>query len=258
MEIYLYLDEDTFLHRLHPVTKIVCLILLFSAAMISSHPLYLLPLLLLVLAAGALSRSLRNLKRVWPVIVFLAILPPLFWTFFLRRGEHLLLRIGPVPIYSESLLYGIGMGLRLNAMLICGVVFLSCTRIEEFTAGLNRMGLPFPVCFALSLAFRLLPLFIATASTVAQAQKARGLDLESGGLVERVRKHIPLIVPVFIVGVRRADLLAMALESRGFGFTKGRTHYLEFKATWADYAVAGFLLALNSACLTLKLVGHLP
>lgn len=258
MEIYLYLDRGTLLHKLHPVTKIVGLILIFSAAMISSHPLYLLPLLALVLMAAVLSESLQNLKRVWPVILFLALFPPLFWTLFLRRGEDLLARLGPLPIYEESLLYGIGMGLRLNTMLICGVVFLSCTRIEEFTAGLNKLGLPFPICFALSLAFRLLPLFIATASTVVQAQKARGLDLERGGPIERIRKHMPLIVPVFIAGVRRADLLAMALESRGFGFAKRRSYYLDFKSGPVDYAVVGSLIALNATCLTLKILGLFP
>ncbi len=251
MGIYLYLEGNTPLHRLHPVTKIISLILLFSAAMIFNHPLYLLPLLLFVVLVGAIARSLGNIRRVWIILTFLTLFCPAFWMLFLRRGE-LLVRIGFIPIYKESLLYGIGMALRLEVMLICGVIFLSCTRIEEFTAGLNKLGLPFPVCFALSLAFRLVPTFMITASTVVQAQKSRGLDLEGGNLIGRIRRHLPLIIPIFIIGIRNTDLLAMALESRGFGFSKRRTYYLEFKRSWLDYAIVTSLLVLNLACLAFR------
>jgi energy-coupling factor transport system permease protein len=251
MGIYLYLEGNTPLHRLHPVTKIIGLILLFSAAMIFNHPLYLLPLLLFVVLVGAIARSLGNIKRVWIILTFLTLFCPAFWMLFLRRGE-LLVRIGFIPIYKESLFYGIGMALRLEVMLICGVIFLSCTRIEEFTAGLNKLGLPFPVCFALSLAFRLVPTFMITASTVVQAQKSRGLDLESGNLIGRIRRHLPLIIPIFIIGIRNTDLLAMALESRGFGFSKRRTYYLEFKRSWLDYVIVTSLLVLNIICLAFR------
>ncbi|HID55368.1 TPA: energy-coupling factor transporter transmembrane protein EcfT [Candidatus Poribacteria bacterium] len=249
--VYLYLDRDTPIHRLHPVTKIISLILLFSAAMIFNHPLYLLSLLAFTLLVGAIGKSLGNVKRVWVILTFLTLFCPAFWMLFLRRGD-LLVRIGFIPIYRESLLYGIGMALRLEMMLICGVVFLSCTRIEEFTIGLKRLGLPFPLCFALSLAFRLVPTFMITASTVVEAQKSRGLDLESGNLISRIRRHLPLIIPIFIIGIRNTDLLAMALEARGFGFSRRRTCYLEFRKSWLDYAVVSFLLALNLACLAFR------
>jgi len=252
MEIYFYLDKNTFLHRLHPITKIFSLILLFAAAMIFNNPLYLLPLFLFVVFAGAVAKSLSNLKKVWIILTLLAVFAPVFWAMFLRKGE-VLLKIGFIPICKESLLYGMGMALRLDTMLICGVIFLSCTKIEEFTAGLNRLGLPFPVCFALSLAFRLVPTFAATASTVIQAQQSRGLDLKSGNLIQRIKKHIPLIIPIFIIGIRNTDLLAMALESRGFGFSRIRTSYTEFKVSWADYAVIVLLLLLNATCVYLVL-----
>ncbi len=247
MEIYFYLEKNTFLHKLHPITKIVSLILLFVVAMIFNHPLYLLPLFLFVVFVGALAKSLSNLKHVWIVLSLLSVFSPIFWTLFLRKGE-LLVNIGFIPIHKESLFYGIGMALRLDMMLICGIIFLSCTKIEEFTAGLNKLGLPFPVCFALSLAFRLVPTFVATASTVLQAQESRGLDLESGNLIQRIRKHIPLLIPIFIIGIRNTNLLAMALESRGFGFSKQRTCYTVFKVSWVDYLVITFLVLLNFTC----------
>ena len=145
------------------------------------------------------------------------------------------------------------MGLRLDMMLICGMIFLSCTRIEEFTAGLNKLGMPFSVSFTLSLAFRLVPTFAATTSIVIQAQKSRGLDLESGWILSRIKKHVPLLIPIFIYAIRNADLLAMALESKSFGLRKDRTYYKEFKASFSDYITVVFLVILNAVCIYMRL-----
>ena len=101
-------------------------------------------------------------------------------------------------------------------MILCGIVFLSVTSIEAFTAGLNMLGMPYAVCFALTLGFRLAPLFMESAAAVLQAQRCRGLNLRRGGVLMRLRKALPVMVPVFLGAVRRADDMAIALESRGF------------------------------------------
>ncbi len=150
------------------------------------------------------------------------------------------------------------MGLRLDIMLICGMIFLSCTRIEEFTTGLNKLGMPFAMSFALSLAFRLVPTFAATTTTVIQAQKSRGLDLESGWILTRIKRHVPLLIPIFIYAIRNADLLAMALESKSFGLRRKRTYYQRFDVTAADYTAIAFLVILNAVCIAMRLnqMGH--
>ena len=252
MEIYLYLDRNTFFHRLHPVTKIFSLILLFTAAMVFNHPLYVLAIAGFVIIIGGLSRSLSNLRKIRILLILLLIFCAILWPLFLK-GSDLLWKLGPLSIYRESLLYAVAMGIRLDTMLICGIIFLSCTRIEEFTAGLNKLGMPFAMSFALSLAFRLVPTFAATTSTVIQAQKSRGLDLESGWILSRIKKHVPLLIPIFIYAVRNADLLAMALESKSFGLRKKRTYYKEFKATSADYIIIAFLIVLDSVCIAMRL-----
>jgi energy-coupling factor transport system permease protein len=252
MEIYLYLDKNSFFHRLHPITKISGLILLFAAAMIFNHPLYVLSVTGFVIVIGGLSSSLSSLRRIRILLILLLIFCTILWPLFLR-GSDVLWAWGPLSIYRESLLYAIAMGLRLDTMLICGVIFLSCTRIEEFAAGLSKLGMPFSMSFALSLAFRLVPTFAATTSTVIQAQKSRGLDLESGWILSRIRKHVPLLIPIFIYAIRNADLLAMALESKSFGLRKDRTYYQEFKATSADYAVIVFLVILDGVCVIMRL-----
>lgn len=253
MEIYLYLDKNSLFHRLHPITKIFSLILLFTAAMVFNHPLYVLALAVFVILIGGLSRSLSNLRRIRILLILLLIFCTVLWPLFLKGSGLPLWERGPLSIYKESLLYAVAMGLRLDMMLICGMIFLSCTRIEEFTAGLNKLGIPFSMSFALSLAFRLVPTFAATTSTVIQAQKSRGLDLESGWILSRIKKHVPLLIPIFIYAIRNADLLAMALESKSFGLRKKRTYYREFQVTSADYITIAFLVILDGVCIVMRL-----
>jgi len=252
MEIYLYLDRDSLFHRLNPVAKILSLILLLTVAIVFNHPLYVLTLGLFVIAIGGISGSLSNLKRIRVLLILILIFCSVLWPLFVK-GSNLLWKFGPISIYRESLLYAVAMGLRLDMMLICGMIFLSCTRIEEFTAGLNKLGVPFSVSFALSLAFRLVPTFAATTSTVIQAQKSRGLDLESGWILSRIKKHVPMLIPIFIYAVRNADLLAMALESKSFGLRKDRTYYQDFKVSYKDYMAIAFLVVLNGVCIYMRL-----
>ena len=119
--------------------------------------------------------------------------------------------------------------------MLAAIIFLTCTPIEDFTYGLSKMGIPFVASFALTLAFRLTPLFIETGQAIVMAQKARGLNLDSGGVLRRIRHYVPIIVPVLASGLRRADQLAIALESRGFGKGKKRSVISRFPLTWRDY-----------------------
>jgi energy-coupling factor transport system permease protein len=184
------------------------------------------------------------------IFLFSAVL----WTLLLP-GEEILVKLGPLAIRRTPFLYGVGMGLRFNVMLFAGMVFAATTRVEDFTAALCMVGLPYRVSFALSLAFRLVPTFMETTTTIAQAQRCRGLDLDSGGLLARTRKYVPLMVPVFMMAIRSADNLAMALESKGFGSGRKRTSYAQYFFSLLDtFAVIGSI-ALFAVCLTLRIAG---
>ena len=97
------------------------------------------------------------------------------------------------------------------------MIFLSTTRNEEIATGLARLGIPYRFAFAVSTALRLVPTIAATGSTISQAQRSRGLDLESGNVIERIRKYMPLLIPVFVSTIRSTNVFSMALESKGFG-----------------------------------------
>lgn len=252
--IYLYLDKSTVIHELNPITKIISLILLFALSLVFNHPLYLLFLLGFILLIGYKSKSLENVWKIKVLLICLGIMCPLLWTFFIK-GETILWEYKFLSISKESLLYGLGMGLRLVMMIIAGMIFISCTNVEEFTWGLHKLGIPFKVSFALSLAFRLVPTFAQTTQIITQAQLSRGLDLDKGGIIIRIKKYIPLIIPILVHAIRKTDLLAQALESKGFGTKGPRTHYLEFKISIIDYLVIGLLICLLVFCILLRVTG---
>jgi energy-coupling factor transport system permease protein len=147
------------------------------------------------------------------------------------------------------------MGIRLDTLMISGLIFLSCIKVEEFTYGLNKLGVPFRISFAFSLAFRFLPTLLSTAEGIVEAQRCRGLEFESGGLVRKVKNHIPLLIPIFMYAIRKTDTLAMALEGRGFGFGKGRTYYLAFEMELKDYITILIFSLLASFCFYLRVKG---
>ncbi len=150
------------------------------------------------------------------------------WILFYRQGRPLS-HLGPLFISKASLEFGFGRGIKLAELLATSVLFLSTTKVEEFAFGLAEMGVPYRVGFAITLAFRLVPLFIDSALTVVQAQSLRGYDFNSGGLITRVRRYVPVTVPVFMGALRKANNMAMALEARGFGYSERPTSYVHYE-----------------------------
>jgi len=250
LDPYLYLDRNTWVHRLDPRTKMVLLIGTFVLAVLFLNPLYQLVVLAVVVAFGAAARSLINLKRIWFILVMVGVMSVILWSIF-SQGETPLFLF----VELESLLYGIGIGLRIDITIIAGMIFLSTTRNEEIAGGLVKLGIPYRFAFAVSTALRLVPTVAATGATIGQAQRSRGLDLDSGSFFERVRKYVPLLVPVFVSTIRSTNVFSMALESKGFGASPKRTYYLRLEMGRRDVVALLVFAALLAAALTLRSLG---
>lgn len=250
MTLAFYYHTQSFFERTHPVSKLIALIAAFVPPFFGKTPRQILYYFILMFLAALLARAFKNLLRIYKLMIILFIMSTLLWTFF-YRGQTILFTFGPIAIMKESVLYAITIGIRLNCFLLAAIIFLTCTPIEDFTYALSKLGLPFVTSFALTLAFRLTPLFVETGQTIVIAQKARGLELDSGGLLRRIRNYVPVIIPVLVSGIRRADQLAIALESKGFGKTKKRSNVSEFHTTWRDFVliltifISGILMWAN-------------
>ena len=222
MALTLYVPAPTALHRLHPVTKLAALLAVIVAAFLVDRPVLLLPLAVVTLALLVPAHGLANLRRLRAMFLLVFVFTLVIWTFFYRTVF--------VPSYA-GFLFGLSTALRLDTFLAVGLLFLTTTRVEEVAYALGRLGVPYQVGFTLTLSFRLVPVFFDAALSVVQAQRCRGLEFSRGGLVARLRRYVPVIVPVLIGALRRADRMAMALE--------GSTVVVPVMVTGLEVAVVG-------------------
>jgi len=242
MNPYLYEAKDTPIHRLDPRTKILILLATFVIAMVPSTVLHALAAFVLVALYVTAARAWSTVARIRGFLLIITTFTILIWG-VIPRGEDVLWLF----IRRESLVFGVLTAIKIDAILIAGIAFLAATRNEEITIGLVKMGVPYVMCFAFSTALRLVPTFAHTGATVVEAQRSRGLEIGAGSLWNRMKAYIPLMTPIFLVSIRNANLMAMALEARGFGAAKKRTFYIQLRIRAADWialiATAIFLVA---------------
>lgn len=237
----MYRDGESFLHHAGATAKIVALTAWFLVALLLERAVPLAGLAVVVFFIAVAARLLGVLAAFARFMVIMFVSSAVLWALFSRSEARV----------AEGAL----IGMRLTIMLAMGLVFLASTRIEDVAAGLQRLGLPFNAAFSLTLAFRLLPLFTASATTITQAQACRGLDLREGGLVKRTRRYLPLLVPLVLSSLRSADRLSVALESRGLGMHARRTSVIETPFGPAEVILAGVSVAAAAGVIALRVYG---
>jgi energy-coupling factor transport system permease protein len=221
--MYPYTQSNTFFHHLHPVTKFLLLMLMialpfFTPGLPGIAAVFCCYFFLLLIAGGK-----RNLLRLWKLILIFWIFTFVIWIVIpqIRNTDW---------SYTLSAI----LATRIDAFVLAGLLFVTITRIEEFTFALTRIGVPYKAAFALTLGFRLVPFFYQNLQTIVDAQKSRGVDLDSAGLIKKAGLYLPIISILISYGLRNADIMAMALEAKGFGYSKQRSSFLQHSAGWKD------------------------
>jgi energy-coupling factor transport system permease protein len=247
----LYVDRPGFLHTVHPLAKLFAFAAFFVAVFSLEDPRAIAPYVVVLLLAAVLAHAGENLVRLRLLLLVIPLGAIVMWTFFYRPPA------GELPLHPRLMgfLFGLGMGLKLLSFLLLNVVLLSTTRVEELTAAFSRLGLPYRVGFALTLAFRLVPLFAGSAATVLQAQRLRSLGDEARGVRARLRQTVPVIIPVFMGALRRADQMAIALDMRGFALPGRRTSLVEHRPGARDALLVLIALAAPLASWAMRDAG---
>ena len=234
---------DSLVHKFDPrmklVLTIVYIILLFAA----SNPLGLtLSLVFLVAMYGVAKIPFKlitkSLKPILPIILFTAVLN----LFFVSGEGEPLVHFWVLNIYAEGLRYAILMAVRVMA-LIAGTSLLTYTTspivltdaIEQLLKPLGRLHFPVhELAMMMSIALRFIPTLIEETDKIMNAQKARGAQLDTGKMTDRVKALVPVLIPLFISAFRRADELAMAMECRCYHGGEGRTRMKQMKLHGRD------------------------
>lgn len=224
--MYLYLESHSPFHNLHPVSKLFLLLLLIAIPFLAPGLVGILLVLLSYVVLTAIAKALPNLIKSWKLILVFWSATFAIWTFI----PHLRGETWNIPLSAI-------LATRVICFVVAGLLFASITRIEEFTYGLTRIGIPYKGAFALSLGFRLVPLFYQNLQTIVDAQKSRGVDLDSAGIIQKGKSYLPILSILISYGLRNADLMAMSLEAKGFGFSPRRTSFLQPKFGLLDLTV---------------------
>ena len=236
-----YFTGHSALHRLDPRVKLLLTIAYVVALFLTgSFWGYLLAGAFLVLcyalAKIKLKVILKSLKPVIPLVIFTGVLNMFFVT-----GE---------PIWEFWIFHLTWEGLRFAAVmsvrivcLIAGTSLLTYTTSPiALTDGLERLLSPlrrlhFPaheLAMMMTITLRFIPTLVEETDKIMAAQKSRGADIDSGGLLKRVKSLIPILIPLFVSSFRRADELALAMECRCYQGGEGRTRMKQLKLRAVD------------------------
>jgi energy-coupling factor transport system permease protein len=123
-------------------------------------------------------------------------------------------------------------------------VFFLTTSPDHLGLALEQSHMPYEFAFAFTTAVRFVPVLAEEAQTIMDAQKARGLELEKGNLLKRIRNYIPILIPLIVSAIRRSLELAEAMESRAWGAAKKRTNLYLLKLHKGDCILFGITVLL--------------
>ena len=254
---------NSLVHRFDPRLKLVLtvayIVLLFAA----SNPL---GLTLSILFLGVMYKVAKipvkmigkSLKPILPIVLFTAVLN----LFFVSGEGDPLVHFWFLNIYAEVVRYAVLMAVRVMA-LIAGTSLLTYTTspivltdaIEQLLKPLGKLHFPVhELAMMMSIALRFIPTLIEETDKIMNAQKARGAQLDTGKMTDRVKALVPVLIPLFISAFRRADELAMAMECRCYRGGTGRTRLKVLRCEKQDYIDLAVCIACFAVILASRLV----
>ncbi|MGQ9530348.1 MAG: energy-coupling factor transporter transmembrane component T family protein [Candidatus Bathycorpusculaceae bacterium] len=159
---------------------------------------------------------------------------------------------------AESLENAIALTLRFVVLIESFSIFFLTTSPDHLGLALEQTGMPYEFCFAFTTAVRFVPVLAEEAQTIMDAQKARGLELERGNFLKRIRNYIPILIPLIVSAIRRSLELAEAMESRAWGATKKRTNLYTLKMHKNDFLLLAITIGILATAIFIRLYVAIP
>jgi energy-coupling factor transport system permease protein len=231
----LYLPRPSRLHQLDPRVKLA--LLLGATALLLTFQNLPVCLVWVLLNQGLFMVARVPRARVWGIwqlMLPVSALVLLTWPLVYQEGGSPWLQWGIIKITPLAVAHGLALALRLNALAQLYFLLLFTTDQMTLVRGLVALGVPFDWGLTLAIALRYVPAFFGTFQMIADAQQSRGLELNRGNWVRRLRAYLPILVAMIITALRAMDHLSRALEARAFGAQPHRTTFKTLTFTWRD------------------------
>src|SRR3990170_7367947 len=241
----LYVDRESPVHRLHPLTKVAAMGFLLVGGFILPGILggYLLFLLILIPLAKIAGVSRALLSRTWRVVLPFAVSVFLIQGFLWPGGTPVFV-VGLASLKQEGLIFAIASTGRIIIVVRSFLWFAVTTRPDMLMNSLAQRGLPTSLTYLIVTTIQIVPRFQARAITILDAQRARGLETE-GNMLQRTRGIFPLVVPLILSSLVDVEERAMAMEARAFNRKGRKTTLIEIQeAAWEPFARWGLVIGL--------------
>lgn len=255
-----YFPVDSPVHRLDPRTKLVLLIMYIVAVFIAKELWVFGLIIAFMLFMTAMSKvplsyvlkAIKPMKWLLPLMFLLNL--------FMVKSGTVIFSWNFICITTGGVRQALFIVLRLVALVTGASLLTLTTTPVSLTEGLEKLLSPLKVvkfpahelAMMMTIALRFIPTLLEEADKIMKAQLARGADLESGNVLKRAKAMLPILIPLFVNSFRRAEELALAMESRCYHGGEGRTRLKVLKFHWRDLIAFLVMAALIAAVVVLQ------
>ena len=261
-----FFPGESLIHKLDPRTKILMATLFIVAVFLANNPaaflfLTLTTVSLVIISGISLKTVLKSLKPIIIILIFTALI-----NVFLTSGEgEPLVSFWVITIYTEGIMRAVFMALRVILLIIGTSVLLTYTTspisltdgIESLLKPLKLIKVPVHLfAMMMTIALRFIPTLIEETEKIMNAQKSRGADFTSGGIIKRAKALIPILIPLFVSSFKRAEELATAMECRCYRGDVNRTKLVKLTLRFKDYAMLFASLVFLGALIVSRILPY--
>lgn len=248
-----FMPGKSMVHRLDARTKILVLLAFIVFIFVCTNYMSLLlvtlaSLLIILLTRIHFTQYLKSMKVILFVVIFTGIL-----NLFYGTGD-VLFEWWFIKITEGGINNAIFVTIRIATLVMISSVLTFTTSPNDLTDAIERLMKPLKIfhvkvheiAMMMTIALRFIPTLLEETDKIMNAQKARGADMESGNMIQRIKSFIPVLIPLFVSSFRRANDLAMAMECRCYNGGKGRTRMRVLHFTKLDVFAAVYSLVIVS------------
>lgn len=250
--------NDSFIMTLHPAAQLAFAFSLMALSLMTGNPFC---QVAVIAAAGILALSagvFRQWASWWKLCLFICVAAVIINPLVSRYGSTVIWRGPTVPVFgrlfvtTEALLYGVGMGLRLAAVILVFALITLTVDPDDLLGLMKGRGASSALVSALTM--RIVPALMSDANELLDAQKARGVVRDDAGTWVALKSRLPLVKRVLATSLDRGISLAEAMEARGYGSGR-RTRYNQHAMRGGDFMVIGLAVLALAAGITAAAVG---
>jgi energy-coupling factor transporter transmembrane protein EcfT len=229
---------------MNPLTRIFSLFLLWGICIIFKQPLYLLGIFGMIFVIALIGQCFKKIAQVFYLFLGISICSVLLWSV----GD----RIFHLNISREFLLFFLSIWFKAGAIILVGIIFVSCIVVEELDYGLSRLGIYHGLVSLFNRIFRWICLYHKTRKAIVRGQSLRGID----AALQNIKEKLSSFILSINITTCRFQAITAAMDGKGFGISRKRSYSDSYTVGMSDYIALTFIVFFGAFCLFLRLSGY--